>query len=488
MLRKKNRYEQLLKSIESSNLDIKTRIISGQAGEVIVLYVKELTDRIMLAEHALKPLASYLSKSQEKITAEHAKSSIIYADDCREDTDLNKIVEYILTGFTVFLFPHEEKYLYINFKQVAKRGIPSPELTYTLRGPRDCFIENLDENISTIRYRIKDPALQIKMMQAGRRTKTRIAVVYISNIANQTFVDDIINRINNIDVDGIVDSGELQRFMLNNKLNIFPQMGIIERSDMAAAAILEGKVIILVEGSALGLVAPKLFGEFLQSCDDIYDNKYIGLFSKILRIMAMIFSVTLSSLFIAVCSFNHDLLSPDYILTTAISRSNVPFNALTGVLLMEIVIEIVREALMRVPKQIGSAVGIVGAIIFGQAAIAAGIFSPLLLILGSLSFLSSFVSPDYTIVNPIRILKFLCIIMTAFLGIIGLVLSICLIVTNLVSSNSFGTPYMAPLAPFNWYDFSRWFLFGKQIAPKRPGFLQTKDQFRVKQNNTPKKS
>lgn len=483
MLKKKNRYEKLLQSIETNNPDVIKRVISGQGGEIIILYVKELTDREALSEQALKPLTIYVSSGKEKITVDNALNHIIYADDCREDTDENKIIEYILTGFTVFLFPQEEKYLFINFKKVEKRSISEPELTYTLRGPRDCFIENLDANVSTIRYRIKDPALKIDMMQSGRRTKTRIAVAYIKNIVNLNLVKDITERINNIDVDGIVDSGELQRLMLNNKLNLFPQMGIVERSDMAASALLEGKVIILIEGSNLGLVAPKVFGEFLQSCDDIYDNKYIGLFSKILRIVAIIFSITLSSLFIAVCSFNHDLLTPDYILTAAISRSNVPFNSLTGVLLMETTLEILREALLRVPKQIGSAIGIVGAIIFGQAAIAAGIFSPLLLILGSLSFLASFVAPDYTITNPLRVMKILCISMTAIFGIIGLVYAILFIVVNLICSNSFGTPYMTPLAPFNWYEFTRWFLYDKRLAPKRPGFLQTQDKYRIKHDN-----
>jgi len=158
----------------------------------------------------------------------------------------------------------------------------------------------------------------------------------------------------------------------------------------------------------------------------------------------------------------------------------VPFNSFTGALLLEFVVELLREALLRVPKQIGSAIGIVGAIIIGQAAISSGIFSPLLLILVSVSFLASFAVPDYTIMNPLRLLKFLVLVMTGTLGLFGFTLGMCFIITSIISTSSFGVPYLAPLAPFNWYDFTRTIFYSKTIAKKRPNFLKTKDNTRTK--------
>lgn len=266
---------------------------------------------------------------------------------------------------TVLLFSNDIKYFVINLKKIEKREVPSPETTYTIRGPKDCFIEDLDTNISLIRYRIKDENLKIETHEVGQRTKTRVNVIYLEDVANNVCVREVKKRIDAIDIDGIIESGELQAFMLNKKLNLFPQMGLIERSDMACSALLEGKVIVIVEGSGWALVAPKVFSEFFWSCDDNYDNKYIGLFMRILRIIALFLSFGVSSLYIAVVSFHNDILPSNYLISIALSRARVPFNALVEVLLIEIIMELMHESLVRVPTKIGSAIGIVGAIIIG---------------------------------------------------------------------------------------------------------------------------
>ena len=480
MLRKKNRHEEILKALTADGQDISKRIIKGAGEEVCILFIKQLTDRIMLSNYIIKPLMAYFSGNKTPIDAVTCANQIIYSDDCHVESLEEKILENLLNGMTVLLFSKEQEFLVVNIKKVEKKSVQSPELTYTLRGPRDCFTENLDVNLSLIRYRIKDPELKILMLEAGKRTRTRIAVIYIADIANSSIVEKIGSRIKSINTDGIIESGELQQFLLNRQYNLFPQMGLVERSDMACGALLEGKVIIVTEGSGLALVAPKTFGEFLWSCEDNYDNQYLALFTKILRIIALFFSISLSALFVIFASFNFDLLPSEYIVTLATSRAHVPFNAFTGAIILEGIVEILREALLRVPKQIGPAIGIVGAIIIGQAAIAAGVFSPLLLILVSLSFMASFVSSDYSIMNPFRILKFFMLIMTGVLGLFGFSIGLCFIITSIISTNSFGVPYLAPLAPFNWYDFTRTLFYSKTIAKKRPNFLRTKDNIRTK--------
>lgn len=478
MINKRESYNQIINEMLANDKGITHRALTCPMGNIDILYIKQLTNVEELSINVIKPLINYIAEKKIVINSKIALNEIVYFGDCKIETGKDKAINLILSGMTVIFFPNDKDFLFVNVKKVEQKAIAHPELTYTIRGPRDCFNENLDTNISLIRYRIKDKELRTEIFDVGRRTKTRVALIYIEDIANDKLKELLRERISKIDVDGIIESGELQKEILNSKFSLFPQMGIIERSDMACGALLEGKAIVITEGSSLATVAPKTFGEFLWSCDDVYDNQYVALFSKILRIICVFFSISLTSLFIIVSSFQHDMLPADYITTLALSRTSVPWNAFTGVILIEIIVEILREALLRVPKQIGSAIGIVGGITIGQAAISAGIFSPLLLILASLSLMASFAIPDYTIMNPLRIMKFFFIFLTGILDLVGFTFGLCFLVTNIISTNSFGVPYFAPFAPFNWSDFLNTFYYNKKIAINRPHFLRTKDNIR----------
>lgn len=480
-------FEKIVASLQSSDLDFTERTIPfGQGtifhrGTIKVFYIMQLTDRIALADNVLKPLISHCSSTKKPITARKAIDGVIFADDCIIERDASKIKEIILSGMTVILFSTDEEYIVVNFKKVEHREVPTPQLTYTLRGAQDCFSENLDMNLSLIRYRIKDENMRIKKFEVGVRTKSQVAVIYIEDIANNTVVTEIQKRIEGINIDGIGESGELQAFLLNNKMQLFPTMGLIERSDMAFHSLLEGKVIVLVDGSGIALLAPKTFNEFFYSCDDRYDNKFFGLFARLLRYAAIMIFLTASSVFVALTSFHSDVLPSKYAISLAEMRTNVPFSAFAGAVTLEFIVELLRESLLRIPKQIGPAIGIVGAIVIGQAAIAAGIFSPLLLIIASLSLIASFAIPDYTLVNPFRILKFLLLSFTGFLGFFGFSLFLTFILAELVSLNSFGVPYLAPWAPFNFSDFIKTFFNNVTLEPKRPNYLRTKDKTKTKQ-------
>ena len=471
--------EKIETQLKSKNFDFSVKSIPYYHGMVKLFYIMQLTDRPALAECILKPLVLHCSSIKKTIDAQMTIDGIIFCDDCMIESDISKIEEFILSGRVVILFSTDNRYLVSNLKKVEQRPISTPQLTYTIRGPQDCFVENLDSNISLIRYRIKDKNMRIKHFKVGVRTKARVAVIYIEDIANNTVVTEIQKRIESIDVDGIGESGELQTLLQNNKLQLFPQMGLIERSDMAFHSLLEGKVLVMVDGSGIALLAPKTFSEFFYSCDDRYDNAFFGLFARLLRYTAVLIALTASSLFIAITSFHTDVLPSDYAIALAQMRVNVPFNALIGTVVLEFIMELVREALLRVPKQIGPAVGIVAAIVIGQAAISAGIFSPLLLIIAATSLLASFAIPDYTLVNPFRILKFFLILFTGALGFLGFTIFLTFVLAQLVSINSFGVPYMAPWAPFNFHDFIKSLINNSTMDSKRPGYLRTKDSTRT---------
>lgn len=465
--------------IKQAGLDIKIRNLRKANKEVAFFYIEQITDKLQLTQNIIKPISQVLAeKNGLEIKAKALLDEVIYCFDCIIDEEKQKIIDYILQGMTVIAVSGDTNYIAVNLKKVENRGVNTPELTYTLRGARDSLNENMDVNLSLLRYRIKDASLKIKKIDVGRRTKTKVAILHIEDIVNDKVVDDITRKIEKIDVDGIVDSGEIQNLILN-KNGMFPQMGVIERSDMAASALLEGKVIVLVEGSSLALVAPKVFSEFFESCDDFYDNKFSAVFSKFIRVFSSFLALTITSLYIAIISFHIDALPVDFIMLVNKFQQGLPFTVFVGAVITEMLVEILREALIRVPKQIGPAIGIVGAIVIGQAAIAAKIFSPLLLIVASVSLLSSFTVPDYTIMNPIRMGKLFLILLSGSFGLIGFTVGFSIILINIISTRSFGIPYLAPFAPFNWYDFKNTIFYGKDTSPRRPYFLKTKDKFRI---------
>lgn len=482
---KKFNFENMSDSLDFKDLDIKERVIPFGHEKIKILYIQQLTDRKMLTHDLVKPLILYCSEKQKEkhISAQLTLDSIIYADDCTIESDPDKIQYHILSGMVVVVFSHDKEYLVINLKSVNHRSIHDPNLSYTIRGAKDCFVENLDTNLSLLRYRMKDKALVIKKMEVGVRSNTTVAMFYIEDIANEEIVRNIQKRLESIDIDGICESGELQSFLLNSKFQLFPNMGIIERSDLAFTSLLEGKVVILVDGSELAIYAPKTFTEYFYSSDDRYDGKLFSVFSRLLRYIAFILSFSGTSLFVALMTYHTDVLPAKYVILLISIRSNVPFDPLTGALLIEFFIELLRETLLRVPKQIGPAIGIVGAIVIGQAAISAGIFSPVLLMIAAVELMASFVLPDFTIMNSFRVLKFVLLLATGLLGFFGFTLFFILIMAEIISLDTFGTPLMAPWAPFNKYDFIRSLLTNPTTDPLRPHYTRTKDNTRTSRKN-----
>jgi spore germination protein KA len=476
---KTNNLEEISASLKSKSLDFSERSIPFRDGMVKLFYISQLTDRTELATSILRPLMNACSSSRKGINAQDAMDGIIYADQCSIESDTEKIEEFILSGMTVILFSNDSRYISVNLKKVEQRQIPEPKLNYSIRGPQDCFTENLDTNLSLIRYRTKDKNIQIKYFEVGVRSKSRVAVVYIDDIANSTVVNELQKRIESINVDGVGESGELQAFLQNNKLQLFPQIGIVERSDMAFQSLIEGKVLVLIDGSGLGLLAPMTFGEFFHSSDDRYDNKFFGVFARCLRYCSISIALVLSSLYIGATSFHTDILPVEYAIILAQMRTAVPYNSFIATIILEFIIELLRESLLRIPKHIGPAIGIVGAIVIGQAAISAGLFSPLLLIIVSTSMLASFAIPDYSLMNPFRILKFGLLVFTGMMGFYGFTIFIVFILTELVSLNSFGVPYMVPWAPSNLRDLRKSAVNNVTIDQQRPEYLNTKDKTRT---------
>ena len=473
-----NAAAELAEQLKTKANNLQVKEIPFQNSKAYICYFAELVDRRALSEFVIKPLIDAAQKGGT-VNAAHAKERILYADDCTLGQNLAEVEPHVLNGRTVILFSNDAQFVIVNCKQVQHRAVSPPELMYAARGPRDAFVEPLDVNLSLLRYRLKDDNLQIEKKQVGARTKSTVAITYLTDVVNPAVVQEVNKRIDRINTDGIYETGELQGYLLDKKNALFPQMGIIERSDMAVEKLLEGKVVILVDGSNTAIYAPAVFAEFLYSCDDRYDSKFFGLFMRVIRYLAVIFCMTLSAGYVALAEFHPDALPASYIVTFAQMRARAPFSPLIAIVTIELIVELMREALLRVPVKIGSAIGIVGAIIIGQAAISSGVYTALTLILVSISFLSTFAIPDFTLVNTLRILKFLVILLTGFFGFFGFSLAITVILTIVVSVDSFGVPYTAPWAPYNGYDFGRFMMFSKRSSPFRQQYMRDNDDTRT---------
>lgn len=466
----------IIEQLKNNIAGILLRSLNIKDKEIYILYIPQITNRDSLSENIIKPLLQY--KGEESPTADLIISSIIYIDDVSLEEDLNKITDYIIEGKSVIIIRDSAQYIVANTVKYEKRSIESPEVQSAITSPRDAFNEDIDSNISLIRHRIKDSALKIDSCTVGIRTKTTVAVIYLKDVADTDSVARVKKRLQEINVDGILESGYIQKFLISKNTNLFPQVGISERSDKACADILDGRICILVDGSNLALIIPKAFIDFLDAGDDHYANTYVGMFLKVLRMVAVLITLTLSSFYVILVAYNPEFLPEQYILVLSSSRVKVPVNALLEAIFTELLTELLREANVRTPKQISTSISIVGAIVIGQALVAAGVVSPLMIIISSLSSITSYTVTDYTAILPIRLLKFLMLFLSGTFGLLGFIMGLNIIMTKIASTTSLGIPYTATLAPFRLKDLKNYLLSNVALSEERSDILTPKDKKR----------
>lgn len=474
----KNVYETAKKWASESNLILRT--IKNGEKEAIILYVKQLNDVEMMTHNVIKPIIEYFADEKNKIeSAKKFSESVICCEDLKILEDEATVLDEVLNGMCALLIEGLDP-IVINLKKVERTSPSEADINYSIRGAKDSFTENLDSNLSLIRYRIKDKSLKLDTIKIGKRTQTNVLVAYIGDIANEKYVETIKKRLKKIDIDGINDSGKLLWFLNDRPYSIFPQAGMEQRSDNACSAMLEGKVVVLCEGSGVSLILPKVFSEFLFSGDEEIENVYFSIFARIIRISAIIISLFITPFYLAVMVHHGEALHTAFAIILASGRAGVMFDVVIEAFLLEMFVEILREALMRAPKSIGSSIGIVGGIVVGSAIVEAKIFSPIILIIASLSLLCSFVTPDISISNSFRVIKLIFMVCSWFFGIAGLVCGAFAMVLAIVSDTSLKTPYFAPFAPFNFRDSLRGIYSNKLIEKLRPSYLNTKAKIRRK--------
>lgn len=366
--------------------------------------------------------------------------------------EVEKALIAILSGDSILFVDGCEKAFHIQTKGWDTRSVDEPQTEQVVRGSRDGFTENIRTNTALVRRRIRDPELRLETMSVGLRTRTDINIAYINGVVKKGLVDEVKKRLNAIKIDGILESGYIEEMIADSPFSPFTTVMSTERPDKVASALLEGRVAIFVDNTPFVLVVPTYFWQFLQASDDYYMGFMAGSFFRIIRYIAFVISLTLTSIYVMLVSFHQEMIPTPLALTIASGREIVPFPVLLEALLMEITFELMREAGLRMPKPVGQAVSIVGSLVIGQAAVQAGIVSPFMVIVVAVTGISSFAIPNYSASYSIRLIRFPLLIASGSLGLLGFSVMFALLAIHALSIRSFGESYLAPATPFQPND------------------------------------
>ncbi|MBD0381447.1 spore germination protein [Paenibacillus sedimenti] len=419
-----------------------------------------------------------------EFTLNALRNSMSTLGQVRDISDFDTLYQSVLSGFTVILVDGYAQGFAANTQGGEHRSVEEPSTQSVVRGPREGFTEQISTNAALIRRKIKDANLWMESMTIGRVSKTEVAIMYINGIVNDKLVAEARIRLGRIDIDAIFESGSIEELIQDETFTPFPTLYNTERPDVIAAGLMEGRVAILVDGTPFVLMAPALFTQFYQSAEDYYQRADFSTLLRFLRYVCFFISLLAPSLYIAITTFHQELLPSSLLISLAAQREGIPFPAFIEAVGMEIIFEILREAGVRLPKTVGQAVSIVGALVIGQAAVEAGLVSPAMVIVVAITAIANFVIPSFNMAITIRILRFALMIIAASFGLYGITVGLIAIVLHLCSLRSFGIPYMAPMAPFILADqkdtifrLPQWALFA------RPRLISQKNN--IRENNAP---
>lgn len=456
------------------NSDIKIRefILNarGKQYKAFVLYIDGMIDTKTLNDFVLEPLMmrnknNLFDGEQNRIISEAISNNItvrkvkkfdltdyllnclIPQNDIKQTAKFEEIFESVNSGNCALFVDTLSVAFDIEVKGFKQRSIDKPENEIVIKGPHESFVESIRTNTSMLRRLSNTQDLIIESVEVGKLTKTKCAVCYIQNLANSDLVAEAKYRINNIDVDTLLSTGQLEQLIVDSNALGLPKIISTERPDNAVKHLFQGRVVILVNGTPYGMILPAIFIDFLSSSEDTNLKTIFGNFLKRLRGLASFLTLLLPGLYVALTSYHQEILPTELLFSIIASRQSVPFPIIFEILIMEISFEIIREAGLRVPSPIGPTIGIVGALVLGQAAVSAGIISPILIIIVGITGISSFAIPDYTFSFHLRYFRFAFILLGYIAGFLGIGIGLFVYLSNICDMESFGVSYTSPYAP-----------------------------------------
>lgn len=434
--------------------------------EVCLCYLTALVNSDKIERAIIRPL---LEQDGESLI------NIVTVESIKEIEDNSDINNNITDGKVIVFIDNRPKAYAIDVSQFEHRAMSQSENESVIRGPKEAFTESLHTNTSLIRKRIRNEQLITEVQSIGQRSKQDIQMVYMKDLVNDELLEDIRSRISQVKVDSVQNVELLEQHIEDRPLSLFPTILYTERPDNASAYINRGHVVLLMESSAACLIVPITFWSFFHNIEDRYSRFLFGNFARLIRFISLFVTTMVSATYVALANYHSELIPSDLLLAIAESRNKVPLPLFLEVLMMELAFELIREAGVRIPNPLGPTIGIVGALILGQAAVEATIISPIIVIISALSGLTSFAISDTSFNFTVRIIRFIFIFSAVIHGVYSLMLAFILVFMYAASLKSFGVPYFAPLAPSYQSNKDTYFRMPLNKEKWRPNFLLPKD-------------
>ena len=481
----KTKYSTLINSdikIREFNLNFQNKQYKS-----FIFYIDGMINSDSINRFVLSPLMSNISSYKNSNVQNSNKVSIIKnsdissyiidsllpQNDITQSNKFSEIFSLVNLGNTALFIDSVPYCFLIDAKGFDKRSIPVPENEFVIRGSQEGFIETVRTNTSLLRRLINNENLIIESTSVGRINKNTVCICYMKNIANSDLVNEVKYRVNNLDIDYIISSGELEQFITDKQFGI-PQMISTERPDRVANYLLDGRVALIVNGTPYVLVAPAVFLDFLTSSEDRNLQYQFSNLLRLIRAIALVITLILPGFYISITTFHQELIPTELLFAIVSTRSSVPFPIIFEIILMDLSLELIRESGVRVPAPMGQTIGIVGGLILGDAAVSADIVSPILIIVVAITGLTAFAVPDYSLGFHIRIARLFYIFAGYFAGFFGLAFAMFIHLGMLASINSFGVSYLSPYAPFSVSKSESYMLDPIWKRERRDSFLNTK--------------
>ena len=422
--------------------DLKKRVLKAQGKSVKICFLDGMVNSDKVVEYVSKPILS-LGK---KPTFDNCMQAILFGAECIEITDLQTAKKEFLDGKTLLFFDDDNRAIAVDTKGIEYRAVIEPPTNMVTKGPREGFNENVKTNVMLLRKRLKTSDFKTKYLSVGDKTNTMVAVCWLKDVASNKIVKQILSKIENLSIDGVVDSSYIASYLDPDKTNLFKMVGSVEKPDIVCSKLLEGRVAIVVDGSPMVLTLPYMFIEDMQSPDDYYYYMpQMATVSRILRLIAMTIAVLLPATYVAMQVFHYQMLPSKFLITIVSATQGIPFTPLIEMIVVILLFDILREANARMPQIAGLSLSIVGAIILGDAAVKAGLLSAPAVMIGAMSGIGLYTMPDNTML--FMLMRVVFTLLGGYIGILGILLGTMFVVSYVVSLDQFGTPYLAPVAP-----------------------------------------
>lgn len=478
--------EKQIKKEYGESSDLIFRKIKTKDQELLYVYLESVSSDDKVSDFLMKDLSYYVKNKKEKNFDNlfHMLENSIYNSHLSIETNMDDIYYKLSSGYTIIFVDGEEKAISVETKADLNRSISESTSEVIVRGPKDSFNENNASNIGLIRKRIKTNKLWFKEQLVGRKTKTKVTIAFIEDIADSKKVEKIEKIISKIDIDGIIDSGYIRDFLTNDNSTSFPKIKSTERPDVACTSLLQGKIVILVENSPFVLITPSVLVDFIHTPEDYYQKTSNINFTRILRSIALFLTIITPAFYIAVTTFNQEMIPNELLISLAIQQDGVPFPTAFEVIMMMVTFEILRESDIRIPSPMGAAISIVGALVLGDAAVSAGIVSPIVIIVVAITSICGLLFTDIDFVNAIRIWRLIFILFATLAGLIGIVVAGIIFITKLASVSTDEVPYLVPFSPLRPTELKDAIIrLPINKLKKRPDYLAPNNQTKLGDKN-----